>query len=269
MVWHDHWGEAYPKSRWLYRLGTMRTDAIIAVNNELAAWARDALRFPAERVHFVRNFVALPEAGGTPDLPPSSGRRITVVANVRPQKDLGNLVAATAILAKNFPDIQVLVAGNKDDAAYLEEVEASIRRHGLEECLILLGARGDVTDILAHSDIGVLSSESEGLPLSLIEYGMAGLAVVATQVGQCAEVLGDGRYGILVPPGDPESLAEGIASLLRSDSRREMFGREFQRVAIEEWGPDRNINQVAEIYKSVLTAAPGKKYEPHRDTGKG
>jgi glycosyltransferase involved in cell wall biosynthesis len=226
--------------------------AIIAVNDQLASWAKEALRFPEDRVHFARNFVVTPPAGDDPGLPKTAGRRIVCVANVRPQKDIVNLVTAIAYVVREIQDIQVLVIGKQGDLAYLETIKKAIREHGLEERIILLGARSDVTDILARCDIGVLSSEWEGLPLSLIEYGMAGLATVATRVGQCVEVLGNGRYGILVPPGDPQSLAEAIIRLLSSDSEREAMGREFQRATVEEWGPDRHIIKIVDIYDSVL-----------------
>ena len=68
--------------------------------------------------------------------------------------------------------------------------------------------------ILPHflhgADCGVLSSVSEGLPVSLLEYGMAGLPVIVTDVGQCAEVVGNGRFGRVVPPGKPNSDGKGI-----------------------------------------------------------
>jgi len=222
------------------------------VNDHLASWAKEALGFSEDRVHFVRNFVVTTPAGGNPDLPTTTGYRVVCVTNVRPQKDIGNLVNAIALVAQEFQDIQVLVIGDQKDPAYLEKVEKAIGEHELEDRLLLLGARGDVIDILALSDIGVLSSEWEGLPLALIEYGMAGLATVSTRVGQCAEVLGDGGYGLLVPPGDSQALADAIIKLLRSDSKREALGREFQRATIEEWGPDRTIGQCIDIYDSVL-----------------
>jgi glycosyltransferase involved in cell wall biosynthesis len=226
------------------------------VNDQLVSWAREALGFPEDRVHFVRNFVVTAPTGKKPDLPTATGYRVVCVTNVRPQKDLINLVKAVALVAQEFRDIQVLVVGAQKDPAYLEKIEKAISEHKLEDHLLLLGERDDVTDILALSDIGVLSSEWEGLPLALIEYGMAGLASVSTRVGQCAEVLGDGRFGILVPPADSQSLADGIIRLLRSDSEREALGREFQRATIEEWGPDRNIGQFIGIYDSVLKQNP-------------
>ena len=252
IVWHNHSGRIYVRNRWLYRLGTLRVRTVIAVNDQLASWAKEALGFPGDRVHFVRNFVVTTPTGAVPELPAAAGRRIVCVANVRPPKDIINLVIAIARVAQEIQDVQALLIGDQADLAYLERIKQAIAEHKLENCLILLGARSDVADILAHCDIGVLSSASEGLPLALIEYGMAGLATVVTRVGQCAEVLGDGRYGILVPPGDPQSLADAIIRLLRSDSEREALGREFQRFAIGEFGPDRNIGQIVDIYDSIL-----------------
>ena len=81
---------------------------------------------------------------------------------------------------------------------------------GLERNVSILGERHDVSGIPKACDIGVLSSTYEGLPMSLLEYGAAGLAAVATSVGQCVDVLDKGRAGILVPPQAVDSLSAAI-----------------------------------------------------------
>src|SRR5438876_11120160 len=78
-------------------------------------------------------------------------------------------------------------------------------------------------------DVGVLSSRSEGMPLALLEYGMNGLPSVATRVGQCAEMLDDGRAGLLVPPAAPEPLAKAILALLQSPEQRAELGGRFRQ----------------------------------------
>ena len=72
-------------------------------------------------------------------------------------------------------------------------VQERIQQHGLESHVFLLGSRSDVPSILSGCDIGVLSSASEGMPLALLEYGVAGLPTVATRVGQVPEILDEGR----------------------------------------------------------------------------
>jgi glycosyltransferase involved in cell wall biosynthesis len=127
-------------------------------------------------------------------------------------------------------------------------------QQGLEGNVYLLGERQDVHAILNACDIGVLSSVSEGLPLALLEYGMAALAAVATHVGQCAEVLDEGRAGILVPSASPERLAHALLSLLKSPARSLALGKELQRRVQERYSAGAVMKQVCQIYEKVLSA---------------
>ena len=147
-------------------------------------------------------------------MPGKPGRRIVCVANFRPQKDHPNLLNAMAMVKDSVPDAHLLLAGEAADDDYKAGLAARIAELGLEGNVTWLGARRDVPAILAQCDVGVLSSRSEGLPLALLEYGAAGLATVATAVGESAEVLGSGASGVLVPPGCPEALANAIIRLL-------------------------------------------------------
>ncbi len=90
-------------------------------------------------------------------------------------------------------------------------------------------SRPDVPAILKACDIGVLASMSEGLPVSLIEYGMASLAAAATDIGQCSEVLDSEKVGLLVPRNDSERLAAALLSFLQSPEKRARMGRAFRK----------------------------------------
>jgi glycosyltransferase involved in cell wall biosynthesis len=94
---------------------------------------------------------------------------------------------------------------------------------------------------------------SEGLPMSLLEYGAAGLATVATQVGQCADVLDNGMAGFCVPPGSPKELAAALISLLRSDEQRKSFGQKFQERVEAKFSPKAVMGKLSAIYDKVLT----------------
>ena len=104
-------------------------------------------------------------------------------------------------------------------------VREQIRVMGLTGNVSLLGQRRDIASILRASDIGVLSSNAEGLPLALLEYGAAALPVVVTSVGQCAEVVDHGNAGISVQPGNSRQIADALLRLLRSADDRAFFGR--------------------------------------------
>lgn len=261
LVWHDHFGLPLETRSALFdRPLAQRARGVIAVSQPLADWSRQKLRIPEERVRYIPNFVCEPQADiHQPELPGEPGKRIVCVANLRPQKDHLTLIRAMARVARRQPDAHLLVVGASPDASYRTRIEEEIARLGLARRVSLLGERRDVDAILRECDIGVLSSIAEGLPLALVEYAMAGLASVATRVGQCAEVLDEGRAGILVPAGEPERLADAILSLLESPVQRVALGEMFRRRARCLYSADSIVGQVCEVYERVLTAEHGRR----------
>jgi glycosyltransferase involved in cell wall biosynthesis len=158
-------------------------------------------------------------------------------------------------------DAHLLLVGGVLDRSYAEAVRAEIARLGLERHVSLLGQRLDVAAILAASDVGVLGSEAEGLPLALIEYGGARLPVVATAVGQCADVLEHGRAGVLVPPGDSRALAAAIARLLESPRLRREYGDRFHERVQRSYSPAAVMSQITAVYDACL---PGSRAATER-----
>ncbi|MEZ5401915.1 MAG: glycosyltransferase [Bryobacteraceae bacterium] len=252
IVWHDHYG---PMDRpvWLYRLATHGVAAVLSVNASLAEWARRKLQIRAERVWYVPNFVLPAESAfaGKPDLPGIPGSRIACVANLRPEKDHLNLLRAMQMIARQMPAAHLLLLGGGSSAEYVARVREEIALNDLGANVTMLGIRDDVPSILRSCDVGVISSYSEGLPLSLLEYGTAGLATVATSVGQCPEVLDGGRAGILVPPKSPESLAHAILFLLNSPQKRTTLGRRLEEHVRATYNPESITDQICCIYDTV------------------
>ena len=254
VVWHDHYGRQGIEERpaWIYRLLAIPVDAVIAVNRPLADWSRFRLRFRADRVWYIPNFVReAPPGEGAPDLPGEPGSRIVCVANFRPQKDHPTLLRAMESVVRRTPAAHLLLIGAAGDPAYLGAVEREIGTRGLARNVSILGQRMDVPDVLRACDVGVLSSASEGLPLALIEYGMARLPVVSTRVGQCPEVLEEGEAGLLVPPGEPDRLAEALLDLLGSPSRRAALASRFQSRTRAAHGAGPILDQVVGVYDAV------------------
>lgn len=110
-------------------------------------------------------------------------------------------------------DFKCLFVG---DGPLRGEVEAFIAANGLVEKVKLLGVRTDVVQILAACDVFALSSDWEGHPMCILEAMASSVPVVSTDVGGVAEQLGDGRYGVMVPPQDSEALAAGLRKVLTS-----------------------------------------------------
>jgi glycosyltransferase involved in cell wall biosynthesis len=252
LLWHDHFGRYATEERsWVYRLASRRLAGVIAVNQPLVGWSQRRLNLPADCVWYVPNFVSEPPAEMVvPPLPGQMGCRIVCVANLRPEKDHLTLLAAMRQVVRVLPAAHLILVGQAGNQDYLQRVLAALP----VEHVTWLGPRTDVAAILRGCDVGVLSSVSEGLPLALIEYGMNGLPAVATHVGQCAEVLDNGRCGKLVPPGEVAPLADAMVSMLRqfAEGRRQL-GQQFRQRMVERHGVKAGIKRIDAIYEKLLT----------------
>jgi glycosyltransferase involved in cell wall biosynthesis len=255
LVWHDHFGLQGIESRpaHLYLFFIRRANAIFAVTRELARWSVQSLGVSQERVHYLPNFVETQTPFNISlDLPGKQGKRVVCVANIRAQKDHFTLLRALAQVVKVEPQAHLILVGANTDLHLAEQAREESRRLGLESNLTWLGPREDVQDILANCDIGVLSSISEGFPVVLLEYGRAGLAVVATQVGECTEILDDGNAGILVPPSNPDSLAAALLRLLQSPEMRTQLGEQLRERVEQNYSVGSIMKQVCQVYERIL-----------------
>jgi glycosyltransferase involved in cell wall biosynthesis len=210
IIWHAHHGPyAWEDQRaYHYRIATNGIQGAITVSEDLAEWCSRRLAMPKELTWYLPNPVCLDDANcETPKLPGVKGKRIVCLANFRPEKDHVTLVRAMARVTQQVPGAHLLLVGTASSQDCKSRVESEIVALGLKDTISILGERRDVAALLRACDIGVLSSASEGLPMSLLEYGAAGLAAVATEVGQCPDVLEHGRAGICVPPASADRLA--------------------------------------------------------------
>ena len=146
---------------------------------------------------------------------------VGTVANLRAQKDYPNLLAAAARLRDRGRPIRILAVGQGP----LEgEIRDEHRRLALDGVVDLLGERADAVTVMSACDAFVLASNNEGLPVAVMEALALGLPVVATRVGGLSEAIDD-TCGLLVPPRDPDALADAMATLrddavLRADAGR-------------------------------------------------
>jgi len=171
----------------------------------------------------------------------------TMVARFVPQKDHATLLQAISSLSEGKYKF-ALVGGGERENLYRERVE----RQRLTNNVIFLSERRDVPQILAASDIFVLSSNWEGLPRSIIEAMMAGLPVVATRVGGVPELVADGVTGFLVPPRDPDALAEALQKLIADPELRRRMGQAGREKALKEFTLGRMLRETERVYREVL-----------------
>jgi glycosyltransferase involved in cell wall biosynthesis len=211
---------------WADRAVRPLTTLVICVSHRERELGLRARACASERSAVVHNAVDLRpfRVAVTRGEPP----QIVSVGRFAYPKDYVTLVQGMASVASDFR--ATLVGEGPDRPAVANEV----RRLGLEASVALVGARNDVPQLLAGADVFVLSSRSEGLPMSVLEAMAAGLPVVATDVGGVSELVLEGETGLLVPRGDTTALAQALERLLRdADLRRRMGATARARVERE------------------------------------
>ena len=190
--------------------------------------------------------------------------RLIAVGRLKAPKDFLTLIRALAGLSNQ--GYEALIVGDGPDRT---AVEAEIRRLGVEDRVQLAGERSDVPELLAASDVFVLSSRSEGLPVSVLEAMAAELPVVASGVGGLAELVDDGATGILVPPGDEPALAQALERMVEDSELRQRFGAAgraraessfdlsaFQRAHLELY--DRQLGLAGAVTEPPVELAEGR-----------
>src|SRR4051794_17685775 len=156
--------------------------------------------------------------------------KIVMIARFAAQKDQLSLVQALSGIDKPW---RLVFVGHGPKRA---EVEAEAQRLRLSDRIDFLGDRGDIAHVLASSDLFVLSTKWEGLPLSILEAMRAGLPVITSDVGGCSEAVEHGTTGFLTPPSDVSQLRVKIETVLSSkpllksmgEAGRERFHRDFR-----------------------------------------
>lgn len=260
VVWHDHFGmsEYLDKRDKLALLWCRRMiDYTFVVNGNLRRYAVDVLKLRSDKVFYLRNFPNLDFADAesrASELPNSSyNPKILSLANIRPQKDHATLLAAFEQVLQSYPHAQLYLVGGDNRDEYLENVkELAARIDPNKQHIHLLGSRTDVEAILQKCQVGVLSSISEGLPVSLLEYGLAKLPVVCTTVGECAEVLGNGEFGLLVPPRDAQALSQAIVKCLSNNGEVRDMATRFHLKVLENYSKQSAIGRIVMTYRYLL-----------------
>lgn len=173
---------------------------------------------------------------------------VTCVARLVPLKGHRVLLEALAALRARHPRLRCWLVGDGPLAA---ELRQHVRALGLEGCVRLWGRRDDVPRLLAATDVFVLPSLQEVTPLAITEAQLAGLPVVATDVGGIPELVRHGESGWLVPPGDARALAAALDAVLSDPGLARRLGEAGRAAALAERTWDRHWERLLAVYRAV------------------
>jgi glycosyltransferase involved in cell wall biosynthesis len=214
-------------NRWAHRIFVDKT---IAVSRGVAESLADVGGIERERINVLYNAVASDQDCVQPSW--TAPRREGEVwagyfGRLSAEKGVKDLITALALLKDNCPMLRLLVVG---DGYLREELETQVQRAGLSDRVVFLGYRADARQLMRQVDLVCLPSLIEGLPYVLVEAMEASRPVVATRIAGSSEVVEEGATGLLVPPGEPQTLSGALATLVQDrDLRRTMAEKAHQR----------------------------------------
>ena len=239
--------------RWLERL-TMHLckPRLVAVSHRIREMFIKEWRVPADALAVIYNAVSMEQylhiPAGAPADEAGTGVTITTIGRLTTQKAQHHLLEAARIVLDQRPDTRFLIVGQ---GRLEESLKAQAYTLGISDRVTFTGPRRDIPDILAQSDIFVLSSLWEGLPLTAIEAMASARAVVLTDVGGNRELVETGANGLIVPPSDVPALAEALLALVNDPQRRVAFGKAARERVRVDFSIETVTRQYEALYEGV------------------
>lgn len=176
-------------------------------------------------------------------------------ARVNPQKDYRTLARAAALLRNSHPRLRFVIVGDHSEIAmnrsHYQEVRQMIAAAGVSDRFLFTGFRSDIRRIMLASDVCVLSTHFEGLPLVLIEAMSLGRPCVATAVDGVLETVDDGVTGLVHRHGDPAGLASCLVRFLDDPAFADRLGNAARAEACRRFGPERFAHDMFDVYAHV------------------
>lgn len=180
---------------------------------------------------------------------PDKRLMIGTIAHLTDHKGHTYLLDAIPQILKEFPHSFFLFVG---DGELKDSLRTKSRILGIRDKVFFTGFREDIPEIFSVLDLFVLPSHLEGLCTSLMDAMYTGVPIVATTAGGIPEVVENEKTGLLVPPKDPNALAEAIIKLLKDKDKRETFAIEGKKRVLQKFAASEMVEKVEQVYLSLL-----------------
>jgi glycosyltransferase involved in cell wall biosynthesis len=175
---------------------------------------------------------------------------VGVIGRLSREKGQRVFLEAWARVCRHVPGAKALFIGDGPDREILEKICLS---KGLQETILFVGHQKNPHPYYRILDLVVMPSLSEGLPNVPLEALAHKKPIVATSVGGTPEIIEDGRNGILVKPGDPESLSLGIIALLMNSEKRNSMAASGLSSLYPKFSPENRASQILSLYEELVS----------------
>jgi glycosyltransferase involved in cell wall biosynthesis len=245
VVAHEHLPtpEATQFQRLHKRLASRRLAAHVAVGERAARITEEIVGLPTGSVRTIHNGV--PATSVRPRTRTLPGPVVGALSRIAYQKGFDVLVRALG----SIDGATAMIVGDGPERAHLE---ALARELGVSERLLIAGWQEDARSYLSTFDVYCLPSRFEGFPLAVVEAMLAGLPIVATDVGSVSEAIRDGETGLLVPSESADDLAGAVRRLLEDGELAQRLGERAREVAAERFTAERMARAFEELYDEIV-----------------
>lgn len=264
----EYWriGKAFKGSFWIDRQASRLIDRIIAVSEATAQFLQEEKGIATRKIEVIHNGRDLTSLMPATALERERARSqfnldkkptLLMLGRLSEEKGHAVLLDSLKLLRHQgcLPVVMFAGAGPLE-----EELRARCSQEGLDKQVRFLGYRPDLQRVLAATDLVVMPSISEGLPLAAIEALGAGLPVIATNTGGIPEVVIDDRTGLLVPCQDPERLSQAILRVLSDKELAQRLGREGRRFVELHFDVRIQVERTMKLYSDVMTGRVPSRY---------
>ena len=237
----------------LDRLSFLFMDAVAPLSRDLFD-GLESLPGLKRKLHLIENAVDLSEIDAPGEMPElirqwrEAGRIVIgYIGQLITRKRIDTLIEAFHAL--EIPNKQLCLIGDGPQRA---ELESLAERLGERDTVAFLGFRGDRINFLKGFDIFVLPSELEGIPRCLMEATGAGVAVIATDIPGCRDVVHAEKTGLLVPPGDAATLSRQMSRLIEDQALRARLARDGAERTRQRYSADALAGAYIDLYRSMF-----------------
>ncbi len=243
---------------WLERWLSRFTDGLIFVSDEDKKRGKIFGLAPEKKMFVIKNGIAAPTTVSDKHFKKNITDELGIdlkaplvgtIARLHRQKGIPILLKAARVMREAFPEVNIVIIGGGPLHRKLLKLNSKLKNEGFVR---FLGERKDAHKFMSLFDVFVLSSLWEGLPYAVLEAGALGKAIVATDVVGSRELIQEGQTGVLVPPGDPDSLAYGIVRLLKDPEKAAILGANLKKKILEKYTLTRMIRQTQDLYLELL-----------------
>lgn len=251
IIWHDHYGNSEflaRRPKFVLQCTSILFNGFIAVNEKLKVWTLNNLH--CKNGIYLPNFTTIDTAAKTTiQLHGQDGKRIVCLANLRKQKNHFFLLEVASKLKKTNPDWSFHLIGKDFQDDYSNRLKRAIKEQKLETNVYLYDSIADVVGVLNQVQIGILTSDSEGLPIAVLEYALTNKAVIVTEVGELNTVIKDGENGFLIPVKDVDLFHQQLVNLINNTMLRGHFAKNLHQHIVAQF----SAHSIIKKYISWLT----------------